>query len=345
MVNTKQKLTLILHIGAGKTGTSSIQESLNKNKDLLKDKGVTYVGLMLENVKRLYDWQRPSHIEVFHNLPQSEIDTAIYKIFQEIITSASKNNIHTILWSNESFFNRSDKLFPVLQRLQEEGLEIKFVAYLRRFDTWAKSAYIQWGIKHKTTKGKILTFSQWIETRMPLFHEPLERLEKVFPNQLSLRNMDATKDVVKDFYQLFQLETDDILPMRMNKSPNNEELFLRTIFNNHFHAEVLPKKFDNNIAKNITVNQTPTEYLQSYLPTDSNLEDLLLAREEDRKHLNILLSQSQQLALGNKRDKTKKAEVNTEKLIMALSEIVLAQSHRISKLEKVLLNSGDKYDL
>lgn len=346
MVESKQKLKLILHIGAGKTGTSSIQKTLQTNQLVLKKRGIEYLGLMLENVEqRLYSWQKPSDIEIFHSLPQEEIDIAIYKIFQGIIKKSEINNTHTLIWSNESFFHRCDKLFPALKRLILEGLEIQFVAYVRQYDLWAKSAYVQWGIKHKTIEGEILPFNQWIKPRMPKFYISLKRLEDLFPRQLCVRNMDGTIDVVKDFYHFSKLNTDDFIEVRTNKSPDHEELFLRTLFNNQFTGQVLPMKFDNFIGKYMTIKQTPTEYLKSYLPTEKDLNEVLISAEKDRVLLNTLLRASEQLEIKSNIKKLKTIEVDSDKLLMSLSQMVIEQSNRIRKLEKIVQTYGENREV
>ena len=53
-----KKIELILHIGAGKTGTSSIQETLRNNSLALNDQHVKYLGLMLEFAEHKYDYSK-----------------------------------------------------------------------------------------------------------------------------------------------------------------------------------------------------------------------------------------------------------------------------------------------
>ena len=63
----------IFHIGAGKTGTSSLQFTLRDSRPALAAAGVWYLGLMLEHAPvRHFEWQVFGGTELFHRLPQAE---------------------------------------------------------------------------------------------------------------------------------------------------------------------------------------------------------------------------------------------------------------------------------
>lgn len=148
---------IILHIGAGKTGTSSIQKMLFDNQKELKRQGYYYLGFMLENAyKKKYTWQKrtPANDDFF-SLPMQQAFEEMYEILNDTIKKAEQDDIHTLIWSNESFFGNRKPLMEVLKKLKEKNIELRVVAYIRRHDSWAQSAYLQWGIKHKTYTGKL----------------------------------------------------------------------------------------------------------------------------------------------------------------------------------------------
>ena len=65
-----------------------------------------------------------------------------------------------MIWSNETFLGNDAIVFPAVQRLTEAGVgALRIVAYVRRPDAWAQSAYLQWGIKHKTTPARCGRFA------------------------------------------------------------------------------------------------------------------------------------------------------------------------------------------
>lgn len=261
-------------------------------------------------------------------------------VFNHIIESAKKNNIHTLIWSNESFFTRSNKLFNILKYLESGGLQIEFVAYVRRHDAWARSAYVQWALKHKTIKGKLLNFSTWIEKRKPMFYPQLKEILNVFPHQLQVRNMDSVKDVVADFLLLCNIDIYKLNTLRSNESPGNEELFLRALFNSQYEEEVLPKIFDEIIGSSLDFNKTPEEYLNELLPTEEDLVQVKKESEEDYILLNELLRSQNQEGLKEQEEILKNVAVNNEVLIQSLSQIIMEQAQRIQNIEKILINEN-----
>lgn len=51
-------ITLYVHIGTGKTGSTTIQSSLLENDLILQQEGVKYLGLMLDKGhSHQFDWQ------------------------------------------------------------------------------------------------------------------------------------------------------------------------------------------------------------------------------------------------------------------------------------------------
>ncbi|MDD2828451.1 MAG: hypothetical protein PHW18_02625 [Sulfuricurvum sp.] len=331
------KIRLIFHIGAGKTGTSSIQQTLKAHSNFLKKQGIWYVGLMLEGAEeRIYDWQRAAAIEDFHALTDEEIDEQLLEVFKSILSSAKRNNIHTIIWSNESFYSRNQRFHPCLKKIEQLGIDIEIVAYVRRYDSWSRSAYAQWGIKHKTYMGEIRPFKEWIKARMPNFYTPLKIIEDEFPGQLKVRNMDAVKDAVKDFLQLCDIDPDKFENIRSNESLSNEELFLRALFNNRYENPVLPDQFDRVIASKATYEISPAEYMATLLPQSDDMQMVMEATENDRTLLNELLKVQGQEPVKGSASAIKSVEVNSEKLLFGLCEIMLQQSIRIQRLEKTL---------
>jgi len=330
-------IRLIVHVGAGKTGTSSIQKTLEKNVNVLKNHGIEYLGLMLEKAEhKLYDWQNASRIEDFHLLSLEKTEIELLNVLRPTIESARKNKIHTLIWSNESFFTRYDKLCNTLKVLEREGVNIELIAYVRRHDSWARSAYVQWGLKHKTNYGELLNFASWIKRRKPSFYPTLHDILNIFPNQLTIRNMDTMKDVVKDFLTLCNLDNIELKVVRANESPKNEELFLRTLFNSQFEEQKLPVEFDKIISSDLNFAQTPNTYLQALLPTEKDLENINKDVEFDRESLNKLLHKQGQEGITESKLTFNDMHIDSEKLIYILSEIVIKQAKRLDKIEKML---------
>src|SRR3546814_15994242 len=111
---------------------------------------------------------------------------------------AGKKVVHTLLWSNESFFDRNAQILEAFALLRDE-LDVTVVAYIRRHDSWARSAYMQWGLKHKTYTGRLKSFREWAIGGAPKFAEKLQAFNHLGVSKIILRNLDAVDDSVTDF--------------------------------------------------------------------------------------------------------------------------------------------------
>ena len=331
-------MKVIIHIGAGKTGTSSIQSTLERNRQELNNQGIDYLGLMLENaVKLQYDWQKASASEIFHALPHNEGAEQVLNILDHVISDAENNNINTIIWSNESLLERSDKVFLIVDELLAKDIEVQVIAYIRNYDAWVQSAYVQWGIKHKTYMGHIKSFSEWYKNKNIKFFMHLEKFKDKYSNILIVKNMEAEKDVVPGFLHLCSIAVDNINVIRTNDSPKNEELFLRALFNDRFDNKVLPMLFDKIVLnKKINMDIDPSEYLKMLLPTDSELKGVNEDISLDKEMLNKLLYIQGEELLGSDDNNLKSTKVNNGKLITLLAQVVIEQSSRIHRLEKTI---------
>ncbi len=331
-------MKLIFHIGAGKTGSTSIQRTLKENDAVLKEKGVWYLGLMLENTgNRLFEWQKSSSVvPEFHQLSNDEAQRQLLEVLQPVIKEAQEKNIHTLVWSNESFLGGKHNFSGALQQLQREDVEVEILIYVREYASWTRSAYVQWGIKHKTYKGNLQTFEEWSKRHSPSFYKQMKNLLEIMPETVKVRNMSAVNDVVLDFFNYANIECDDIKIFRDNDSPKNEELLLRALFNSKYGEQVLPARFENIIGRKIPFSKSPKAFLEDLLPKKHDLENILTQTSDDRESLNQLLLSQGQSMLENDGVSLKSVDVNSEKLVLALADIVMQQSRRIDKLERMI---------
>lgn len=113
--------TVFLHIGLHKTGTSSIQKFLLKNRSVLLDNGVEYL---------IPDpWPIP-----FQSEPVIDVVT---KGFEGINSSRAEKVI--ISHENYSWIFEEEKVLLIVQEILKHADELKIVLYLRRQDSLAIS--------------------------------------------------------------------------------------------------------------------------------------------------------------------------------------------------------------
>lgn len=330
-------MKLIFHIGAGKTGSSSIQQTLNNSKDVLEENGICYSGLLFEKIDmKLYPWQNTADLEKFHTFSLEKTEKELLDLLKNVSQTYAQKNIHTLIWSNESFFGRMHKVLPVLKKFEKEGHEVEIISYVRRHDSWARSAYVQWGIKHKTYLGRMIPFSTWIKERIPNFSHGLNEVLTIFPDNFIIRNMDGVKDVVTDFLSVCKLEDLPIRHIRDNDAPGNEELLLRAVFNDQFSGQVLPKRFDDVVGNKTDFTTSQESYLSELLPSHQEITDLIAVCREDRDRVNTLLKDQGQVTIDETPLQEKNYTINQEILVKNLCDIVLKQSLQIERLEKLV---------
>lgn len=77
--------TLVVHIGAGKTGTSSIQAALKENGKLLEQHKIKYLGMLLEFAHKQYPWQYPEGSVDLLKLPVGRQKREVLEILKKEI--------------------------------------------------------------------------------------------------------------------------------------------------------------------------------------------------------------------------------------------------------------------
>lgn len=328
-------MKLFIHMGFGKTGTTSIQKTLLKNNKILKNNGIWYLGLVLENCKRKYNWQKSTVpiMSEFIKLKKEETINQILDVLNETIIEAKNKAIHTLVWSNEGLWGKKDEILEVVKRLRDK-IDIYFIFYVRDYDAWMFSAYKQWGLSHKTYEGKLKSFKEIKNKFLPNFYNKIKFFQYEFPKNIIVRNMSDVKDVVEDFCNLLNIDFKKINKLRLNESNSNEELFLRALFNSKFDRKILPNEFNTVIGKKIDYKESPKYFLKKYFPTEEDIKDNFEKSKDDLKEINRLLINQGQKPLKEEISKIKEFNFDNEKLLMALSDLVIKQSIKIKELEK-----------
>lgn len=329
---------LVVHIGAGKTGTTSIQKMLAKHENLLRKKGMSYLGKMLENAPvKLFDWQKINAGGKFLNRKDDTAQDELYQVLAGAIDALMKSGINKAIWSNETIFDRERHAIPVLNRLKQDGVSVDVVVYVRRHESWVKSAYAQWGIKHKTYNGPLQTYKEWMIDREFLF---FPRIQKWIENEglnILLRNYDAADDVVTDFFEFVGIGAPGTPRENINASPDNTLLLLWALYNGRFEEKVLPEKFWR-VAKQAKLvdRNFRTPRPGELFPTKEDLEEVIKYSEEDKKKLNALLTEQGQPLLEVKPpgDTQLEPERMQWNISVATLEMVYALQEQVFRLEK-----------
>ncbi len=158
--STRDPLDLVLHIGSGKTGTSSIQYFMNLNRAALADLGLLYprtpgprrhyrLSLFARSDGPLEDlpsWRRERERGRFSS-PEAFRKTFRRRLLREI----DESGLSRVLLSDEALYASSDEAMQRLSRFVHRiASSLRIVVYLRRQDDHLVSRYQQ-VVKHGET--------------------------------------------------------------------------------------------------------------------------------------------------------------------------------------------------
>jgi hypothetical protein len=323
---------------------------------------------MLEHASiKEFDWQFRGGTLKLRAETAANRDRAIIQILRKCSRRAEKNGKHTMVWSNEAFFDAAPMILPALKQLKSE-IDIQVLAYVRRHDKWVKSAYTQWGIKQKMYEGPLLSFHDWLKQSnfdfygnrsetpgvaakadtsfagvanaspdSPRYFFPrLDCWSQADPSWLVVRNFDAHGDVVKDFLNWAGVVETGIRVIRTNESPTDAILALWALHNAQSEEKVHAKEFQSVLARAnmLEHQQIDAPRLATLLPSSTDLEAFSVEMTEDRNQVNHLLMQAGEppLQVGNLRVDT--TDVSDLQLLAGLVRIAGQQQKEIIDLRR-----------
>ncbi len=230
-------MTLYLHIGTPKTGTSALQSFLNVNADYLKQQGLYYpcagwspermAGLKGDDEKpqarktlkgrcgdmlRRYDidYRSPGNAR---EIAQMEIGR-VHGYFQSLCSYAASMNCDVLL-SSEGFWEDVIDKAAYFEQLKGLSAQIKVIVYLRRQDVYLSSSANQ-RIKANRSQNHSIKYldclQNFADESRPLFPDYLEELEKI-ANEIGRENIVVRRykkgiSIVDDFLPLIGITKD-----------------------------------------------------------------------------------------------------------------------------------------
>jgi hypothetical protein len=189
---------VFIHCGSYKTGSSSIQNDLYKNRNELVSNGVLFpkTGLMLDKPEI---GQR--HWHFVYKFNQKEFWDSI---FDKLIREISASKCHTVILSAEAWSRVSalDSLQELTERLKILGFDVFGIMYLRNRYDYGRALYREvirrWGSK--------FTFEQYISQKFNKNTISLTKLvsgfKDIFEDKAIFRDYAEIEDVLKDFNQI-----------------------------------------------------------------------------------------------------------------------------------------------
>jgi len=202
---------LYIHIGAGKCGSSAIQQFLRWNTPTL-----TESGILIPSTELSFDGNEFCNQTWFfqHLLKREprEAWSVVQKRLKTLKDHMEKSGLHTVIISAENLCNPAgfEKLFFEC----DDFFDVKIVFYIRRQDDFLLSAWQQWGLKISDS------FDTWMSKNPNKclwgdWHHYLLPWEEMFGREnVVLRRYARNKliggDVVKDFFVSCGLSSEGI---------------------------------------------------------------------------------------------------------------------------------------
>lgn len=338
---------LVLHIGTGKTGSTSIQKFLKTNLKQLNVDGIYYWGINLEHapLETEFAWQKADGIGILQRMARVKAQQEVHDALGEALNSLPEGSV--AIWSNESVYELYDLYIPVLTSYQQRGgLELRIVAYARNTRDYIASAYKQWGIKHKMYKGPILGFSEWVSRnqRFLSFGKSLNEWDQAFSDSFSLRNYDVIPDVVEDFIRLVPVKhscTVKDTANKANRSPTDMALALYALYNNQFSEPILPSTISSLLSRyRIEVGDNRIGALTNLFPSARDLSEAEGLFKEDTMLFNQILSRNKQPQLSIHQESEESDQMDDQDIVNGVMALLLTfavkQDAKMSILEQQL---------
>lgn len=343
---------LLIHIGTGKTGTTSIQKFFRSKRDLLRQHDIHYLGMHFEwcDPPHLFEWQGEGKVHLFQQLEDQEASSQLSAIMENWFENPSRSQCS--IWSFEAIYSRPQVYIPVLQDLlRKYQFNLRIVAYVRNHNDFMASAYKQWGVKHKTTSGPVLGFKSWAESNEGLlsYGRKLKIWDNSFGELFSIINYDACSDVVSALIELMPESLGDFVRSQYegrhyHSTPNDSLLALYALFNNIDPDPVLPDEMQFLLGRYPKLKEfhPPLVSAESIFESTVDRKSVMVKQllHFDAAMINGMLRDRCQPLLSSIHDEDQDCVVDNHKmttiLLSMLLTIVYEQAKEIEKLENSL---------
>lgn len=236
-----KKPVLVLHIGAGKTGSSSIQTFLGANR-----KRLASMGILVPNGRMEFSHGMGQQVFFLQGLVgQPNAGQTLKAKVASAIARFGATSLKAIIISAENLSNLHD-LHETFAALRED-FELCIVFYIRRQEDFYLSAWQQWYAKTGKPHGPWLKrmpddFADWAGT--------IDRWDQLRPEHFVVRVYDRSElvngDVLHDFCAVLRLPIDTL---ELDKKPTNESfgVHVSTLYSDI--AAVFENPHDRNVER------------------------------------------------------------------------------------------------
>lgn len=334
---------LIIHAGLGKSGSSAIQKYCRDHAIELRTAGACYLGMYLERGEPL-----PDDFASADDLQRAlREDPAIEDRLVALLTRRlqGRPQIKTFIWSHIGLAVSAQLMERVIARLAPI-CRTEVVLYFRHQASWLVSAYLQWGVKHKTVAGPIKSFADWLpeaKSRGADYRQVIESWQNaIAPQDLHIRSYDQAPDVVADFLTVVGLPTASVNDgsNRHYQTPDPAVMTLYRLYQGQSDQKALPGALQRMLAANRVEKKRYREVdPASTLPSGTEWVDFVERFEGENAALARDFGLILQAPLHGPRLDPQHAAPAV--VIPALLDLIIAMDRRIAALERKLKASDE----
>ncbi|WP_144213662.1 hypothetical protein [Shewanella donghaensis] len=243
------KQTLYIHVGAGKTGTTAIQDFLYLNKSLLSDKGI-----YIPEEGNIHSDGSIAH----HKLSAwgAHRSTDVWPLWKSIASSKSKKILLTSEYFHSRISAKDGSLFFEKINTLFSNFNIKIIFYIRRQDQWIQSVYEQWVKSGSLRTGQ--TIEEFVDAYKNNLPDQLLKFSSVFGKEnIIVRVFEKSQfkdgNIFSDFFGALNVEL-----------PNNI-CFPEKNSNSRLSPDALHfKSISNSVCKDVKTAQVLSKPLLDY---------------------------------------------------------------------------------
>lgn len=205
---------IFLHIGAGKTGSSALQNWLYKNHQALKEEGL-YYPIFSQKITDEYQITSGNGVYFIQALRQGKLQKLL-----KTFTNESEN----LLFSSEVFQNLTDTELESLKSIiKEYNYDMNIILYVRDLYDMVYSSYLQL-IKRHVYFQDFEYLCQNIETVQQF--DVLYKYEKIF-DKIEVVHYDSHigEGIEKPLYKILNLSIKSLKPMKKTKVNRSLDVF------------------------------------------------------------------------------------------------------------------------
>jgi hypothetical protein len=323
-------MEIVLHIGMGKTGTSSIQQALSDNAEGLHGQGRLYMGMWFGLAGRQFLGLAGQHR--FFQSDDAAMRAHAERLVARLRILQAETGIGRFVYSNEEFYGQVRKMAPFVSALR--GLaDVRLVAYARDPREWLPSAYNQWSVFHKNYTGPLRPYNEMART-LVFVYSGFRLWGETFGDILTVRPFFKSLNVVEDFARTLGL-TLALPAQRTLERIDPAEGLMRAVYNNRLDGNILPAQFDAalkgvELSKSLGIERL-VETAFDYSQTDAVVAEAAPIFAYIKATFGIDL-----LAGPPPRQATVDAEDLRNRALEHVLQIVMTQADRIRALEQAV---------